>query len=142
MYGDDWDDDYINSIADAPKKVYCSECGSGYWIDEDQYCCPECDSEEFTQMKKYSCNHCGAEVHGDAYCDRCGNRINYDYDNLQVDSMHFADPGGNSALRAATPSNPRIFPCPDCGQPDRLTPSDKEKDYCCDTCADIKERGW
>ena len=36
----------------------------------------------------------------------------------------FADPGGESALRAATPSNPRNLPCPNCEQPNRLTPAD------------------
>lgn len=53
----------------------------------------------------------------------------------------FADPGGNSALRAATPWNPRNLPCPRCGEPDRLTPADKARGYVCDSCADKAERG-
>lgn len=53
----------------------------------------------------------------------------------------FADPGGNSALRAATSDNPRNLPCPTCGQPDSLTPADKARGYQCDTCADMAERG-
>lgn len=57
------------------------------------------------------------------------------------DGTSFADPGGNSALRAATASNPRNLPCPDCGRPDRLTPADVARGYCCDTCADRNERG-
>jgi len=53
----------------------------------------------------------------------------------------FADPGGNSALRAASKSNPRNLPCPTCGAPDRLTPADKARGYQCDACADRAERG-
>ena len=51
----------------------------------------------------------------------------------------FADPGGRSALRAATRSNPRNLPCPTCGEPNRLTPADKAKGYQCDECADRAE---
>ena len=51
----------------------------------------------------------------------------------------FADPGGNSALRAASPSNPRNLPCPNCGEPNRLTPADRERGYQCDACADAAE---
>lgn len=52
---------------------------------------------------------------------------------------HFADPGGRSALRAETKSNPRNLPCPNCGQPDRLTPADRARGYQCDACADHAE---
>jgi hypothetical protein len=55
--------------------------------------------------------------------------------------IRFADPGGNSALRAASESNPRNLPCPNCGQPDRLTPADVARGYQCDSCADHAERG-
>jgi hypothetical protein len=55
------------------------------------------------------------------------------------DRSEFADPGGRSALRAATPDNPRNLPCPNCGEPDRLTPADKALGYQCDTCADRAE---
>jgi hypothetical protein len=54
----------------------------------------------------------------------------------------FEDPNGNSALRRATPSNPRNLPCPTCGEPDRLTPKDKALGYQCDECADRCERGY
>jgi len=54
---------------------------------------------------------------------------------------HFADPGGNSALRAATSRNPRNLPCPTCRVPNRLTPADRARGYQCDTCADRAERG-
>lgn len=56
-------------------------------------------------------------------------------------SLAFADPGGNSALRAAGPGNPRNLPCPNCGEPNRLTPQDKALGYQCDRCADRAERG-
>lgn len=54
----------------------------------------------------------------------------------------FADPGGRSALRAASKSNPRNLPCPTCKQPNRLTPKDKALGYQCDACADAQEGGY
>lgn len=53
----------------------------------------------------------------------------------------FADPGGRSALRAASKRNPRNLPCPTCGAPNRLTPADRARGYQCDACADRDERG-
>ena len=47
----------------------------------------------------------------------------------------FADPGGTSALRAASRSNPRNRPCPTCGEKNRLTPADVALHYQCDECA-------
>jgi hypothetical protein len=66
----------------------------------------------------------------------------YDDDDYLIDGVGFADPGGNSALRAATPSNPRIHPCPNCGCANRLTPIDVSRGYQCDSCADRAERGY
>ena len=54
----------------------------------------------------------------------------------------FADPGGNSALRAASSRNPRNLPCPTCHEPDRLTPADRAQGYQCDSCADRAEGGY
>jgi hypothetical protein len=51
--------------------------------------------------------------------------------------LEFADPGGTSALRAGN----RIYPCPTCGAPNRLTAKDKRLGYQCDACADAAERG-
>lgn len=62
-------------------------------------------------------------------------------DDDEID-LDFADPGGVSALRAATPSNPRIHPCPTCDSPNRLTPKDVALGYQCDRCADRAERGF
>ena len=58
-----------------------------------------------------------------------------------IDGVGFADPGGKSALRRATRSNPRDLPCPECGKKNRLTPLDVRAGYCCDDCADAKEGG-
>ena len=55
--------------------------------------------------------------------------------------MEFADPGGNSALRAASPTNPRDQPCPSCERPNLLTRKDKALGYQCDRCADRAEHG-
>lgn len=54
----------------------------------------------------------------------------------------FADPGGRSALRAATRDNPRDLPCPTCGRENALTGKDVALGYQCDRCADRDERGW
>lgn len=53
----------------------------------------------------------------------------------------FADPGGNSALRAASARNPRNLPCPTCHTPNVLTPKDRALGYQCDGCANRAERG-
>lgn len=63
-----------------------------------------------------------------------------DEDSL-IDGVGFADPGGNSALRAATKTNPRNLPCPTCERPNKLTPLDRARGYQCDRCADRAERG-
>lgn len=55
--------------------------------------------------------------------------------------IRFADPGGRSALRAASRRNPRNRPCPTCREPDRLTPADVAAGYQCDSCADRAEGG-
>lgn len=64
-----------------------------------------------------------------------------DHDEDMIDGVGFADPGGNSALRAATKDNPRNLPCPNCEKPNRLTPIDVARGYQCDACADRAERG-
>lgn len=55
------------------------------------------------------------------------------------DRSKFANPGGNSALRAASKRNPRNLPCPTCKAPNRLTPADKARGYQCDECANRDE---
>jgi uncharacterized paraquat-inducible protein A len=66
----------------------------------------------------------------------------YDPDEWDELVERFADPGGNSALYAATRDNPRNLPCPTCGAPNRLTRLDRQAGYQCDRCADALERGW
>lgn len=61
------------------------------------------------------------------------------YDRDEDNEFMFADPGGRSALRAASEDNPRNLPCPNCGSPNRLTPADVALGYQCDTCADSAE---
>lgn len=61
------------------------------------------------------------------------------YDDPDDDRSMFADPGGRSALRAATRRNPRNLPCPTCRKPNRLTPADRAQGYQCDECADRDE---
>ena len=60
-------------------------------------------------------------------------------DDPPIDGVGFQDPGGRSALRRATPTNPRNLPCPTCGQPNRLTPLDVANHYQCNDCADRAE---
>jgi hypothetical protein len=74
----------------------------------------------------------------EAYGDRDEDRDDDDFGDAP-----FANPGGNSALRAASRSNPRNLPCPTCGRPDMLTPADVARHYQCDGCADRAEgKGW
>lgn len=65
----------------------------------------------------------------------------YDSDYDSDYDLDFQDPGGSSALRRATKSNPRNLPCPTCKQPNRLTRKDKQCGYQCDACADRQEFG-
>lgn len=65
----------------------------------------------------------------------------YDDEDYDEDRSMFADPGGGSALRAATKNNPRNQPCPSCNRLNVLTPEDVARGYQCDTCADAAEFG-
>lgn len=57
------------------------------------------------------------------------------------DGESFADPGGRSALRAASKRNPRNRSCPTCKRRNVLTPADVARGYQCDRCADRDEAG-
>lgn len=65
---------------------------------------------------------------------------NYDRDDDY--DCDFADPGGRSALRAASRSNPRNKPCPNCKRKNVLTLKDVRLGYQCDSCADTAEGGY
>jgi len=99
---------------------------------------------------EYDCNECGVPIFGAGYCRDCAEELGEQgqagvcdspdpYDSYDPD---FADPGGVSALRAATPSNPRNLPCPTCGRENMLTPADRDRGYQCDVCAQDAERGY
>ncbi len=60
----------------------------------------------------------------------------------EFDRDDFADPGGESALRASSRSNPRNLPCPNCGRENMLTPKDVALHYQCDYCANEAEMGY
>lgn len=62
-------------------------------------------------------------------------------DDWLIDGVGFADPGGSSALCAATRNNPRDRPCPTCGRENMLTRIDVSRGYQCNRCADQLERG-
>jgi hypothetical protein len=83
-------------------------------------------------MQDHICDYCGENR--PCWCDQDPNDL--------IDGVGFQDPGGNSALRRATRNNPRNLPCPDCGQPNRLTPADRAAGYRCDECADRAEMGY
>jgi hypothetical protein len=84
----------------------------------------------------------GSEVDEDQVFDPLVEALrNEDMDEDEVRRYAFADPGGNSALRAASRSNPRNLPCPTCHTPNVLTPADRRRGYQCDRCADRAESG-
>ena len=58
------------------------------------------------------------------------------------DFLHIDFANEGSALRAASPTNPRIFECPTCGELNRLTRADVRLGYQCDECADCLEGGY
>ncbi len=66
----------------------------------------------------------------------------YGYDELDELREEFADPGGESALRASSRSNPRNLPCPTCGRENMLTPKNVALHYQCDYCANEAEMGY
>ncbi len=81
---------------------------------------------------------CGEEVN-EIDCDV--DEYDDEYDDDFDDEPDFADPGGRSALRAASKKNPRNRTCPTCQQPNRLTAADVARGYQCDSCADRDEMG-
>lgn len=116
----------------------CPHCGySGH--DENNDLCTQCGENEATQTDDGLCDECRDEQREATWAAHDEGR-DWDED-WQIDGVGFADPGGRSALRAATADNPRIYACPTCKRPNRLTRIDKARGYQCDTCADALERG-
>lgn len=114
------------------------------------------------------CDYCEESGHDETSCEWGREEPDFEdeeYDWVRArDGYGFADPGGNSALRAATfdicPScrediddeddycrhcghrlNPRKHPCPTCGRENLLTRLDVDNHYQCDSCANALERG-
>jgi hypothetical protein len=104
-------------------------------------------SEELVSEEERYCGECGDPLteEDDDLCYECSYREcgeDYDDEDYLIDGVGFADPGGNSSLRAATEDNPRDCPCPTCGAENVLTRIDVEHHHQCNRCADAAERGW
>ena len=99
--------------------------------------CSNCDEEN--PIEELACMYCDEEQPDPADEDP---DYGDPHDDYYEDRIHFADPGGRSALRAESYDNPRNFPCPTCDSPNRLTPADVARGYQCDSCANKAERGW
>jgi hypothetical protein len=97
----------------------------------------ELDKERIIQFDE-ACNN-GQIISMETLIATDGGNIR-DHVNEDWDDM-FEDPGGRSALRRATADNPRIHPCPSCGEPYRLTGKDVALGYQCNSCADRDEQG-
>ena len=93
----------------------------------------KCDLISYEKSAKYLLLSPGKEMTMPRYDDD---------DAFERASFGFADPGGRSALRAASKRNPRNLPCPTCKEPNRLTPADRARGYQCDRCADRAEYGF
>lgn len=106
-------DDFAQSHAPEAEEFVCDECDGSYYA--------------FQQRADNLCNECRGYDEDDDFLDH---------------EPAFADPGGTSALRAATPGNPRNLPCPTCHGENLLTPADVARGYQCDGCADALERGY
>lgn len=115
-------------------------------MNEDQCCfCGDdfTDDDDITYFKGSPCHdECYQGRMDDARVAQEEGYWDNGHDDYLIDGVGFADPGGRSALRAATESNPRNLPCPNCGEPNRLTPLDRARGYQCDACADQVERGY
>lgn len=120
-YRDDWDEAFEPGYDPGPGYTPCSCCGEEYPAEEldGEWRCYDCEQND--DEPSFGPDYFGAP----RFTGEPG----------------FADPTGRSALRAASASNPRNLPCPNCGVPNRLTPADRARGYQCDPCADRAERG-
>lgn len=163
-YDDDRYDDHDDGFADFLATLaengegYCEHHGERFDLPEgeDEGECPSCvrtrEVQELVELGEVEpdaiCFACGGAVSettfmGQRVCWSCYRAIAEG--NHRPDRCHFADRGGRSALRAAGPGNPRVHPCPNCREPNRLTPQDVARGYQCDSCADRAEGrmgGW
>lgn len=121
-----------------------------WYEDDEELCCPNCGqewrgctcTEEEIKAARAQIAFDQAVAEAEAQDDGdYGQRDWNEFDGIDV-NKRFAVPGGDSALFPATPTNPRVYPCPDCGRPNTLTRMDKLQGYCCDGCANQRERGF
>lgn len=106
-------------------------------------CEEEMDDEAIAASEGESCNYC-AECRVEESLEQAEGDPDGSYndgDDWQIDGVGFADPGGESALRATTPDNPRDRPCPTCEAEDVLTGFDVAAGYQCNVCAERAECG-
>lgn len=100
-------------------------------------------SENINEYDAVYCEKCDVELESDecdvGICYICSRP--YDDEDDLIDGVGFSDPGGRSALRAETETNPRIHPCPQCNRKNVLTTLDVSHKYVCDICADRNESG-
>lgn len=110
-----------------PQPLLCEHCGElGF------------DTYEQFEKSKATCEACEEEFAFERECDdEFDSRA--DAEEGGYGGIRFADPGGRSALRAASRENPRNLPCPTCGAENVLTPEDRACGYQCDRCADRAE---
>jgi hypothetical protein len=103
---------------------YCEECGTD--IDS------ALDGFVFRKFAGVTRTFCSIE------CADAFEESYYPPDPEFDDICHFRDPGGRSALRAGA----RIYPCPNCKEPNLLTAADVSLGYQCDYCAALLEMGY
>jgi len=121
------------------ERIFTTQCvGCEREFTDDLYCCCDDAAEQ------------DGPGHENGYCKECcpqhGTDPVMDEDEFEDflveddedDEIMFADPGGESALRAGV----REFPCPNCLEPNRLTAEDVRLGYQCDRCSDQQERGF
>lgn len=85
-------------------------------------------------------------VEDDAFVDEPSDYDTYDLEMSHPEDYEYDDfdpmfANSGSALRAATPTNPRNQPCPTCKAKNVLTPQDVALHYQCDRCANNTENG-
>lgn len=143
---------YELAVSGADDEVYDGDASYFLLLDTDvegvKHAIVRNDDQGFVTYDKFDTGQLAArafeeikdEIDGDADFEaECDDRYERELDGDLIDGVGFADPGGRSALRAATPDNPRDQPCPTCGAENVLTPADVARGYQCDRCADRAE---
>ena len=113
-------------------------------IEDDDICCEGCGFGIDFEQDEYVVRHT-RRVERIFCSEDCADEFEFDYyppdpedDLWDRWGCDFRDPDGRSALRDGS----RIYPCPNCGEPNMLSPKDVQLGYQCDHCADMLERGY